>query len=115
MGLLVALVSAGLAEPESAKQQLNSTAKNTAKFDGGQGSTSNTSVSTKTTAPTVNVSSQTATATSQRAEKAISDYKKSGPEKPVTNQHIDRINVPAPVQTKKDDKTKATGTVPTGK
>jgi hypothetical protein len=106
----------------SASKQLGDTAKNTAKFDGGPGSTINTSARTTTTVPTVQTSSGTArsvttstqTATSQqRQQQAIERYKASGPA-PGSTGSLKTKEPPSPVVTKPAPKPKPGGSVPTG-
>jgi hypothetical protein len=98
----------------SASKQLKDTAKSTAKFDGGPGSTINTSTRTTTVVPTVQTSSGTATS-QQRQQQAIERYKSSGPA-PGSTGSLKTKAPPSPVvtQPKPAPKPKPGGSVPTG-
>jgi hypothetical protein len=108
----------------TAAQQLKDTAKNTAKFDGGSGSTINTSTRTTTNVPAVQTSSHTATAVApstntapsvQRQQQAIERYKNSGAERPSGGPSMKMKEPPSPVtQPKPAPKPKPGGSVPTG-
>ena len=119
-------------QPDSpAVKQLKDTTKNTAKFDGGSGSTINTSTRTATTVPAVQTSSGTATS-QQRQQQAIERYKNSAPSQDRQQQAIERYKSsgPAPgstgslktkepsspviTQPKPAPKPKPGGSVPTG-
>jgi len=139
VGLLLALlVSTGLAQQpdSSATKQLNNTAKNTARFDGGPGSTINTSTGTTTRAPAVvrssgtvtGASTSTTTSTSaQRQQRAIDNYKNSGAAVPRQIQEASSHSLhsappppapapkPQPKQEPKKNQPTTSGTVPTGR
>jgi hypothetical protein len=115
----------------TAAKQLNDTAKSTAKFDGGSGSTINTSARTTTTVPAVQTSSGTATS-QQRQQQAIQRYNNSVPSQQAQQAAIDRYKnsgsasagptsiktkaPPSPVvtQPKPAPRPKPGGSVPTG-
>ena len=136
VGLLVALlVSTGLAQQpdSSASKQLKNTAKNTARFDGGPGSTINTSTATTTHAPAVvrsggaATSVSTASTSAQRQQHAIDNYKNSGAAVPHQIQEASSHSLhsappppapapkPQPKQEPKKNQPTTSGTVPTGR
>jgi hypothetical protein len=109
----------------TASKQLTNVAKDTAGFDGGRGSTINTSTRTTTSVPSVQTSSGTASGASassgtitstQRQEQAIKNYQNSGPAAPPQIQKASRESIhpkappPAP---SKSNAPAPSGSVPT--